>query len=363
MQQIESPLFYFTRLPDPRKSTHLQHRWETLWQLLFLGISAAQPNLLALSHWIEDQHHTLCALLQVEVLPKQATLYRFLAALNPEEVEQAFQAWITPWLPEDQVLKLAMDAKMLKGSARARQDVLCLQVFGLYCQQLKSLIYQQETPKYNEVGAAQQSLAFLQSLARPWVVSGDAVYTGKHLVDHIQSAGGDYVLVVKNNQKRLKLAIEQHFDQQVAAFHQHTEVRSGQVWCWTTRVLDDLPDGVTQGWAGVKAVMEMQREVFCKKSKKMRLERHVAISSRKWSAQEAYLMWRGHWGIENQVHHVRDTVFKEDACRNRSGGQALAVFRNVILALATRAEEQVLRLTRKFQISPQAAWQFLGFPS
>lgn len=363
MPQIESPLSYFTRLPDPRKPTHIQHRWETLWQLLFLGVSAAQPNLLALSQWIEDQHDALCDLLQVKQLPRQATLYRFLAELNPEQVEKAFQAWITPWLPEDQVLKLVMDAKMLKGSGRSRQEVLCLQVFGLYCQQLKSLIYQRETPQYNEVGAAQQSLAFLQSLTQPWVVSGDAVYTGKQLVEHIQQAGGDYFLVVKNNQKRLKLAIEQHFDQHPTPGHQHTEVRSGEVWCWTTRVSYDLSDGVTQGWKGVRAVVEMQREVFCKVSKKVRLERHVAISSRGWKAEEAYHLWRGHWGIENRVHHARDTVFKEDACRNRSGGQALAVFRNVILALTTRADEKVLRLTRKFQISPLAAWQFLGFPS
>lgn len=26
-------------------------------------------------------------------------------------------------------------------------------------------------------------------------------------------------------------------------------------------------------------------------------------------------MWRGHWGIENRLHWIRDTEFREDKCR------------------------------------------------
>jgi predicted transposase YbfD/YdcC len=40
---------------------------------------------------------------------------------------------------------------------------------------------------------------------------------------------------------------------------------------------------------------------------------------------------RGHWGIENGLHHVRDVTLGEDACRVRSGNapQLLAAARNL----------------------------------
>lgn len=44
---------------------------------------------------------------------------------------------------------------------------------------------------------------------------------------------------------------------------------------------------------------------------------------------------RGHWAIENAVHHVRDVTFDEDRHQNRtgSGPQVLATIRNTAISL------------------------------
>lgn len=49
---------------------------------------------------------------------------------------------------------------------------------------------------------------------------------------------------------------------------------------------------------------------------------------------------RSHWGIENRLHHVRDTTFGEDASRVRSGSapQVLAAFRNAVIHLLEGVE-------------------------
>lgn len=47
------------------------------------------------------------------------------------------------------------------------------------------------------------------------------------------------------------------------------------------------------------------------------------------------LRWtRGHWGIENRLHYVRDATMGEDASRVRSGSgpQVLAALRNAALS-------------------------------
>ena len=44
---------------------------------------------------------------------------------------------------------------------------------------------------------------------------------------------------------------------------------------------------------------------------------------------------RGHWGIENELHYVRDVTLGEDACRVRTGSapQVLAAIRNAVVHL------------------------------
>jgi len=45
--------------------------------------------------------------------------------------------------------------------------------------------------------------------------------------------------------------------------------------------------------------------------------------------------WRGHWGIENRLHWVRDTAFGEDRCRIRTGAapHVFSIFRNAAVNL------------------------------
>ncbi len=56
-------------------------------------------------------------------------------------------------------------------------------------------------------------------------------------------------------------------------------------------------------------------------------------------ARRLLTLVRGHWGIENRLHWVRDVTFDEDRCQIRSGAapQAVAACRNLVLALLRRA--------------------------
>ena len=44
---------------------------------------------------------------------------------------------------------------------------------------------------------------------------------------------------------------------------------------------------------------------------------------------------RGHWGIENRLHHVRDMAFDEDRCRSRrrNAPRTLACLRNFAISV------------------------------
>jgi hypothetical protein len=64
---------------------------------------------------------------------------------------------------------------------------------------------------------------------------------------------------------------------------------------------------------------------------------------------------RGHWGIENGLHFVRDVTLGEDACRVRTGPapQALAAMRNVVVQLLEGVEAaSKAAATRRFAARP-----------
>lgn len=66
---------------------------------------------------------------------------------------------------------------------------------------------------------------------------------------------------------------------------------------------------------------------------------------------------RGHWGIENSLHYIRDVTMGEDACRVRTGSapQALAAARNAALFLLNRVKRDSIAATiRYFAAFPTA---------
>lgn len=72
---------------------------------------------------------------------------------------------------------------------------------------------------------------------------------------------------------------------------------------------------------------------------------------------------RGHWGIENRLHGVRDVTLGEDACRVRSGSapQVLAATRNVVVHLLEEVEAvSKAAALRRFAIYPLEAFALFG---
>jgi len=97
-----------------------------------------------------------------------------------------------------------------------------------------------------------------------------------------------------------------------------------------TTMLNDYLD-----WPGVAQVCRIEAEV--KKGDETSHEVSYAITSVPRARADAatLLGWhRGHWGIENRVHWVRDVTLGEDSNRTRvgTGPQVLAALRNATIS-------------------------------
>lgn len=97
----------------------------------------------------------------------------------------------------------------------------------------------------------------------------------------------------------------------------------------STTILNDYKD-----WPGLAQVFRLTRERTAAGKKTTEIAYGItSLPRERGDAQRLLSLSRGHWGIENRLHYVRDVTMGEDACRVRKGSapQILAAVRNVAL--------------------------------
>ena len=86
----------------------------------------------------------------------------------------------------------------------------------------------------------------------------------------------------------------------------------------------------------------------------------TSLSRERANARDLLNLQRGHWGIENRLHWVRDVTMGEDKCRARSGHipQNLAAFRNATLTtLRAQGVKGIASTLRTLAVNP---WKLLA---
>lgn len=83
-------------------------------------------------------------------------------------------------------------------------------------------------------------------------------------------------------------------------------------------------------------VCRIERVVKCGGETRRETAYGITSAGPEWvGAVELLACWRGHWGIENRLHWVRDVTLGEDASRIRTEAapQVMAALRNAAVSL------------------------------
>ena len=147
-------------------------------------------------------------------------------------------------------------------------------------------------------------------------------------------------MAVKDNQPTLKQDIADLWENATPPQAVQTGQHGGRVGLrrlWVSGELADYSD-----WPHMAQVCRMERVSH----HKGRTRRELAYAVTSLPPEEAgparlLELWRGHWGIENRVHWVRDVTFDEDRCQARTGGapQIMAGLRNLAISLLRLHQE------------------------
>lgn len=298
--------------------------------------------------------------------PSQSTIHRVFKGIAVTALESAITSWAESVLGEPKALDaIAIDGKALKGAIKqGAQDAYLLSAVS---HRLATVLAQVAVAdRTNEIGQMDELLE--QLTLTGFVVTADAMHTQAETAQTILDKGGDYLLVVKENQPTLRREIALVFETSLLA---ETVAQSSSTTTHGSRIetraisVSTAMRGLSN-WPGLFQVMKLERTVINKTTGEIREETVYGVTSLsllRAKPEQLNELWRGHWTIENKLHWVRDVTFDEDRSTVRSGNapQAMAAIRNVAISLLRlRNVTNIAAAVRRYAAQPALAFTAIG---
>jgi predicted transposase YbfD/YdcC len=306
--------------------------------------------------------------------PCAATFYHLFRRLERGALEACLGGWESavlaalPGATASALPALAIDGKTLRGSRK--QGAPLTHLLSAVSHHLGLTLGQVAVDeKTNEITAIHTLLEGL--LLEGWVVTMDALLTQQKVAQAIVDAGGDYIMLVKENQPTLHEDIATTFADPAllagTSTSATTENRGHGRLEWRALTLTTaLSDFLT--WPGHQQVFQVVRTRTNRRTGEVSGETVYGITSLPPTRADAACVLdrvRNHWIIENASHHVRDVTFAEDHSQVRTGSipQVMAAFRNTAIALLRlRGEPNIAAACRRLAAHPWQALALLGIP-
>ncbi|MEV8475330.1 ISAs1 family transposase [Streptomyces sp. NPDC051173] len=333
---------FLDAVPDPRDPRGRRHPLSAMLAAAAAAVLAGARSLAAIGEWITDapgwavrvlgfRHDPLTGLV---VVPHAATVRRLLARLDGDALDAAIGAFLSartaPTREADAPRPIAVDGKTVRGS-RTRTTV-AISLLSAMAHSGEVLAQRQVADKSNEIPSFARLLNGVDLTHA--VITADALHTQHGHGAYLRSRGAHYIAVVKKNHPGLfdrvrtlpwrEITLD-HYERTRA--HHRDEIRRLKTAAFAHL---DYPDAHQ-----ALQVVRWRRDLG---TGKLTIERVYLITSLPPGAATGAQLasWiRGHWGIENLLHHVRDRTFREDDSKIRTAGlpRTMASLRNLAIGL------------------------------
>jgi len=193
-------------VPDPRSRKGRVHPLPAVLSLTVVAILAGMRSLEAIAQFGRDHGPPLAHALGFTrgKTPGKSALSKLFRRLDIDAFEEALSRWLLSRQRQGWEA-VAVDGQTLKGSADGEAPGVHL--LTAYVPAAAAVLKQVRVDaKTNEHKAALRLLGVLPLQGK--VVTGDAMFTHRDVAEEIRARGGDYLLIVKDNQPELKAAIE-----------------------------------------------------------------------------------------------------------------------------------------------------------
>jgi predicted transposase YbfD/YdcC len=360
----------FVEMPDWRDPRGRRYSLAAVLALACAAMLCGYRSYSAMAEWGRNYGQALARQLgfATGVTPCAATLHTIFRKLDVAEFERRLGRWAEAALAADPpapVEAIAIDGKTLRGSAK--QGAPGAHLLSAVSHRLGLTLAQVAlADKAGEQSHLPQVLAGLVLDGR--IVTVDALHTQRAVAQAIIDAGGDYIMLVKENQPELHADIATLFSdlatvQETLTQAQTTDAGHGRIET-RTLIASTALVGYSD-WPGLQQVFRLEHTV---RSKKTGVQHHettygvTSLSQPRADARRLLLPTRGHWRVE-AGHWIRDVTFDEDRSQVRCGHipQVMAALRNTtITVLRCAGESNIAAACRRLAAQPTAALALIG---
>jgi len=206
-------LAYLAQVPDPRGRQGRRHPLAAMLAAVVCAMLCGARGYSAIVQWLHALPVPWWHRLGFTRRPPKDHAFRdLLTTIPPETFEATMRAWVDAALgeaiPEAELRAIALDGKTLCGTLQPHQRAVHL--LSLFDQRMGCVLSQQRVDeKTNEHKAALELLNTM--VLKDCVVTGDAMFCQREICQQIIDSGGDYFLVVKENQPSLQETIAAEF--------------------------------------------------------------------------------------------------------------------------------------------------------
>jgi predicted transposase YbfD/YdcC len=362
----------FAAVPDPRRAASVVYPLAAILALAVAAILANHRSVLAIAEWGARQDGPLLATLGFADgrTPCQSTLQRLFRQLDGDALSARLSACFAPaaapvpTAPAPQ--GVAIDGKAQRGRLRfAAPHGPLVHALSAFCHEQGVVLAHEPITAGADKAEAELTVAPALLARIDWhgrVLTGDALFCQRNLCEQVVAAGGDYVLLVKENQGALYGDIALLFDPpgRVSAAPltdrrvAHT-LETGHGRRLERRELIASTDlNAYLDWPGGQQVVRLER-TWRERGTAKRMVRYGITSLTPEQADPARLLAlrRGHWGIENRLHRHKDVNFGEDASLIHvgQGPTVMALLRDAALTLLHHAG--VRRIAARLRLHSQ----------
>ncbi len=351
-------------VPDPRGKHGMRYELSFLLTCLLAALLCNCNSTEAVAQWCREHVEQLRQIFgQRLFLTPSGSLYRkLLPRLDAQAVEEVLGRWIQATLHAAVDEPIALDGKTLRGARKGAQAAPHLLSFCTHDSQ-ETLFQVRVSEKTNEIPVAKVVLPTRPIAGR--VVTSDALHPHADFMQITHNQRGKSLFTVKQNQPTWYADLTTYFADPHACCQQAEtwDRRRGRVEHRVIRVSTEMNVSLAPAWPLIAQVAEVTRTV----TKQGETSTEVVYLITDLSPQQAspvrlLSLVRGHWGIENRSHYVRDVSFQEDRSRLRidNAPQLLAAFRNLAISLIHRCGSSQISATRRsFSYHPHQALALL----
>ena len=333
-------LSVLAQVPDPRKPRGVRHRLAAVPGLAVCAVLAGARSCVALA---DADVATLADLGVGPVVACESTFRRTLQSMDANALDDAVGAWTgqrtSP--PPGQRRRIAVDGKTLRGSATGGEPGRHLlaaldHAHGVVLGQVDV------EAKTNEIPLFATLLGRIDLTDA--VVTADALHAQRaHARYLVAERGAHYVLTVKGNQPTLHAQLAALPWKEVPV-GDHTRDRGHGRVEWRTG-----EGHRRRGRPGVPARRPSLQIV--RRRRPLNAKNTTNRKKKRWSTETVYAVTsltateaspaelgdtiRGHWGIEDRLHWVRDVTYDEDRSQVRTGTgpRVMASLRNLAITI------------------------------